>query len=226
MKDFLWGLCLKRLKKWSRSGLLELVKGELSERNQPIVLSVGGFGPVDRDLRNHVIHMGGRFVTFDIDPSHSPELLGDIKDISSILNQAGIIPDVIVALEVLEHIPNPSQAIDGCYSILPNYGTLILSTPWIIPIHDRPHDYFRFTPAALQLFLKDFTKVSIYARGDYQDAIVVLLLRGLFSGGLKGKLIMIFGLILSSFGRLPSVHKDTDSIDSCIGYVSSAKKII
>ena len=217
---------MKKLKRWSRSGLIAIVSLELTKLNQPIVVSVGGFGPIDTELRNLVAIHGGQLISFDIDLKHSPDILGDILNISSELTQRGLTPDAIIALEVMEHVANPAQAAASCYLALPEHGKLILSTPWIIPIHDRPHDYYRFTPAALRTFLKDFAHTSILARGNFQDSIIALLLRGLFSGGIKGKMVMLIGLFISSLRRPPSVYSQTDSIDSCIGYVAISTKAI
>jgi hypothetical protein len=192
--------------------------------NHAVVLSVGGFGPVDRELRNLVTSQGGKLITYDIDLSHNPDILGDIIDISAVLKGANLLPDIIVALEVLEHVVNPSHAVASCYSALPNHGKLILSTPWITPIHDRPYDYYRFTPAALRFFTRDFAKTTIYARGDFLDSIVNLLLRGLFSDGVRGKVLMIAGIIISTLRKPPSVYEDLESVDSCIGYVSISSR--
>ena len=224
MKDLLWGFCLKRLKRWTRSGLMQIVKPEFIALKEPIILSVGGYGPVDKDLRELVVAGGGKFITYDINPSHNPDILGDITDISTVLTRANVFPDMIVALEVLEHVVNPSQAVASCHSALPSHGKLILSTPWIIPIHDRPYDFYRFTPAALENFLKDFTKTTIYARGNYLDAIITLLLRGLFSGGSRGKLLMIVGVVITFLRKPPSTYQNLNTVDSCIGYVSISSK--
>ena len=225
LKDFLWGFCFRRLKRWSRSGLIETVKGELVTLHQPVVLSVGGYGPIDIEMRNFVIAHGGKFITYDIDPSHNRDILGDVTNIQLVLAQRDLTPDAIIALEVMEHVANPAQAVASCHLALSEHGKLILSTPWIIPIHDRPHDYYRFTPAALHTFLKDFNHTSILARGNFHDSIIALLLRGLFSGGKKGKMAMLVGLLISSLRRPPLVYSLTNSIDSCIGYVSISTKI-
>ncbi len=203
---------------------MEIIRPELNSPGKPIILSVGGFGPVDKDLRELVLAGGGKFVTYDIDSSHNPDIIGDITDISNVLRRANLFPDIIVALEVLEHVVNPSQAIDSCFSALPNHGKLILSTPWIIPIHDRPYDFYRFTPAALENFLKVFTKTTIYARGNFLDAVIVLLLRGLFSGSSTGKFLMVVGVVISFLRRPPIFYQDLEGVDSCIGYVSISVK--
>ena len=203
---------------------MQIVEPELIALKEPIIVSVGGYGPVDKELRDLVVAGGGKFITYDIDSSHNPDILGDITDISIVLKRANVFPDIIVALEVLEHVVNPAQAVISCHSALASHGKLILSTPWIIPIHDRPYDFYRFTPAALENFLKDFTKTTIYARGNYLDAIITLLLRGLFSGGSRGKLLMIVGVVITFLRKPPSTYQNLNTVDSCIGYVSISSK--
>ncbi|CAM8620554.1 class I SAM-dependent methyltransferase [Candidatus Planktophila dulcis] len=224
LKDLIWGGCLKFLKRWSRSGLIEGVKKEISEFSNPTVVSIGGFGPVDKELRMLVENKGGKYITFDIDPTHNPSILGDVQEISRILGEVELCPDLIVALEVLEHVQDPAVAISECFSALKQNGKLILSTPWIIPIHDRPFDFYRFTPAALERYLCQFKQTSIYARGDFLDSLITLLLRGLFSDGKRGKILMTFGILLSITRRPPKTYRDISKIDSCIGYLSISTK--
>lgn len=224
MKDYIWGLGLKALKRWTRAGLLELTIAEITKFSKPNVLSIGGYGPVDDHLGALVNKLGGNYLTFDIEASHSPEILGDIQNIANILKSMDFVPDVIVALEVLEHVPNTNNAISGVYKVLPPQGVFILSTPWIIPIHDRPSDFYRFTPQALQNYLKEFGSSWIFARGNYYDSVIALLLRGLFSGRNLGKLLMAIGLLISLFSRLPKIYEELDKVDSCIGYVAISKK--
>ena len=222
IKDKLWGLCLKFLKRWTRAGLLQILEPELRKFESPIVVSVGGLGPVDTELVSILRKFNGTLVTLDIDSKHNPEILGSIENIAELLREKGIEPDCIVALEVMEHVQDPYKAIKSCRVALPQGGLLIISTPWVIPIHDRPSDFLRFTPAALTLMLNEFASVRILARGNYYDSLVALMLRGLFSGGKTGKLIMTFGILLSLISRTPKVHQSLEEIDSTIGYVALA----
>ena len=223
-KDFFWGVSLRILKRWSRAGLIESVQINLLKYERPTVVSVGGFGPVDKYFKNYVENLGGTYITFDIDAEHKPDIVGDVTEISSYLQHRKVKPDVILALEVLEHVHKFSHAIEDCRNALEINGMLIFSTPWIIPIHDRPHDYFRFTPEVLAAHLREFKKFEIRARGDYKDSVVMLLLRGLFSGGLAGKFLMIIGALVSYLLPLPKVYTDLSKIDSCIGYLSIGHK--
>ncbi|MEO0596145.1 MAG: class I SAM-dependent methyltransferase [Chloroflexota bacterium] len=67
----------------------------------------------------------------------------------------------ILCLEVLEHCHTPQQVIDEFYRVLQPNGTLILTTRFIFPIHDAPHDYYRYTQYGLQHLMRDFSEVTI-----------------------------------------------------------------
>jgi hypothetical protein len=222
VKDKVWGLCLKFLKRWTRAGLLQILEPELRKFKSPKVVSVGGLGPVDHELLSILNKLNGTLITLDIDSMHNPEILGSIENIDELLGEKGIKPDCIVALEVMEHVQDPYTAIKSCQAALSQGGLLIISTPWVTPIHDRPNDFLRFTPAALNLMLIDFASVRILARGNYYDSLIALMLRGLFSGGKTGKLVMSLGILLSLVSRTPKVHQSLESIDSTIGYVAIA----
>lgn len=224
VKDYFWGCCLRRMKRWTRAGLLQEVTAEIGELSQPTVVSIGGYGPVDDCIKQLVLELEGNFISFDIEPLHSPDIIGDIVELSSILSSRKIIPDFIIALEVLEHVADFSSAIENCYRALQSDGKLILSTPWIIPIHDRPRDYYRFTPELLKLKLSSFSSFTIFARGNFYDSVIALMLRGLFSGGSFGKVVMLGGIFLSYLTPRPRIYKEIDNIDSCIGYLITAVK--
>ena len=224
MKDFIWGLGLKALKRWTRSGLLETTISEITKFDKPKVLSIRGFGPVDTQLKAVVQNLGGEYLTLDIEASHSPDIIGDVINIEALLHSSNFLPDVIIALEVLEHISNTSKAISGIHNVLSSKGVFILSTPWIIPIHDRPFDFYRFTPAALYQHLHKFDSCRILARGNYYDSVVALLLRGLFTGRNFGKLLMFLGVLLSLASKRPRVYEHLDNLDSCIGYMAISRR--
>lgn len=222
LKDKVWGLCLKVLKRWTRAGLLQLLEPELRKFVSPKVVSVGGLGPVDTELVSILKKFNGTLITLDIDSKHNPQILGSIENIEELLFEKEIKPDCIIAFEVMEHVQDPKKAFKSCRAALSQGGLLIISTPWVIPIHDRPNDFLRFTPAGLKLMLNEFENVRILARGNYYDSLVALMLRGLFSGKKTGKLIMVLGIFLSLASRTPKVHEDLECIDSTIGYVALA----
>ena len=222
MKNIFWFKFLLILKAWSRAGLLDIVIGTLNGRAYPKVLSIGGYGPVNEFLEPYVVKGSGIYTTFDIERKHLPEVLGDVREVEKFFSPQTF--DAVIALEVLEHVSHPELAINGIHKVLKKGGVFIFSTPWIIPIHDRPSDFYRFTPAALSMLCKEFTNVKILARGNYYDSVVVLLLRGLFLRGAAPRIFLAIGTLLAVISRRPKIHDNLGKIDSTIGYVVIAHK--
>jgi hypothetical protein len=204
--------------------LTQEVKNQILKISKPTVVSVGGFGPVDREISSYCFKNSGKFITFDIDNSHAPQILGDICKFDTLLAETRVVPDIVIALEVLEHVFDYSLAIEAVYKSLKPGGIFIVSTPWIIPIHDRPNDFHRLTPQALIRGFSDYSEIVVTARGNYFDSVIMLLLRGLFIKEKGSKLIMLIGVVLSSFIRKPKLHSNLKVVDSCIGYLVYAKK--
>ncbi|WP_268890881.1 class I SAM-dependent methyltransferase [Cognatilysobacter lacus] len=71
--------------------------------------------------------------------------------------------DYVVALEVVEHLPDPYAALQEMARVIKPGGGLILSMPFMYPVHDDPHDYQRFTEHGLAraLAMVGFTEVQI-----------------------------------------------------------------
>lgn len=68
--------------------------------------------------------------------------------------------DVVVSDQVLEHVRgNPQQAVDEVFRILKPEGISLHTTCFINPIHGLPNDYWRYTPAALELMTEKHAKV-------------------------------------------------------------------
>ena len=62
--------------------------------------------------------------------------------------------DTILCSEVLEHLSNPGALFSEFQRILKPGGRIILSTPFMYPLHETPKDFFRFSPYAIEYFCK------------------------------------------------------------------------
>lgn len=98
----------------------------------------------------------------------------------------------VLMLDTLEHVEYPRKAIDEVLRILKPAGVLILGSVMNFPIHDYPHDYWRFTPEAFRSLLKPFSHTVVVAAGEslFPHTIVGV--------GFKGP---VDGLDLSGFRR-------------------------
>jgi len=68
-----------------------------------------------------------------------------VLDISSRLPFADESFDTVFCCSVLEHVQRPWEALSELRRILSPGGTLLISLPFILHLHDLPHDYYRFS---------------------------------------------------------------------------------
>lgn len=112
-------------------------------------------------------------VGLDIRSGRGVRIIGDAQA----LGIADASFPVVLCTEVLEHLPEPQRAIDEIYRVLEPGGTLLLTTRFLFPIHDAPHDYFRFTKYGLRHLLRRFESVDVHEETDAVGTVAVLLQR-------------------------------------------------
>ncbi len=74
--------------------------------------------------------------------------------------------NTVLLLDTLEHVEFPRKAIEEVHRVLGANGILILSSVMNCPIHDHPHDFWRFTPDAFRSLLKPFDSFVVDFAGD------------------------------------------------------------
>ncbi len=66
--------------------------------------------------------------------------------------------DVVICEQVLEHVLDPNAAAANLRGLCRPGGTVIVSTPFLIKVHELPmfgmYDYWRFTPRGLRTLLE------------------------------------------------------------------------
>ena len=72
--------------------------------------------------------------------------------------------DMVVAFQVLEHLPEPARFLAECHRVLAAEGTLILAVPFMWQVHDAPRDFYRFTRYGLAYLLEQAGFVEIDIR--------------------------------------------------------------
>lgn len=85
--------------------------------------------------------------------------------------------DTILCTEVLEHLHTPAKAISEMKRVLKPGGTLILTTRFVFPLHDTPHDYFRYTKYGLLHLLEGWDVKELQEEADTMETLAVLVQR-------------------------------------------------
>ncbi len=73
--------------------------------------------------------------------------------------------DVILCMNVLEHVFEYNTAVKNIYNALKKDGTVIIALPMYYPLHDEPADYWRFTEHSLRILLKTFKHIDLSYKG-------------------------------------------------------------
>ena len=89
------------------------------------------------------------------------DFVSDAQDMRSVILDDRY--DVVLLLEVLEHVPNPSKVVAEIYRILKPGGTLILSVPHLSRLHEEPYDFYRYTKYGLTHLLEvaNFQQIEV-----------------------------------------------------------------
>lgn len=101
-----------------------------------------------------------RYLSVNIDSTMRPTWL--IKTGGPLPCESNSI-DAIISLNTLEHVYNPYFVLREMHRVLKDSGELIISTPFLYPIHGHPDDFFRPTPSWYRKSLRDagFKKIKL-----------------------------------------------------------------
>ena len=100
-------------------------------------------------------------VGFDVPGNPHADLHGDIDAIP--VEEASF--DVVLCLQVLEHVPDPAAAVRELHRVVRPGGRVLLTTHGIYPFHPNPDDLWRWTHQGLErLFLTNAEWESVTVR--------------------------------------------------------------
>jgi len=118
--------------------LLDALSPLVGEYCRGRVLDAGaGRGAYRRLLKDHA----DQYFGMDISASSATTVVGDAQSIP--FSDKSF--DTVFCSQVLEHVPEPKDALAEFRRLLRPGGHLILTVPHISWLHNEPHDYFRFT---------------------------------------------------------------------------------
>ena len=79
--------------------------------------------------------------------------------------------------EVLEHCPRPEIILGEVNRVLKPGGVFFFTVPFLWPLHEVPHDEYRYTPFALKRLLEEtgFVNIDIKATGGWHASMAQML---------------------------------------------------
>jgi len=86
--------------------------------------------------------------------------------------------DVVLSAEVMEHVPDPEKFLSEIYRVLRDDGVAIITVPFLVPLHEQPLDYYRYTEYSLRDLVKNtnFSMEYLEVFGDYFSVVITLLI--------------------------------------------------
>jgi SAM-dependent methyltransferase len=201
-------------KRVSRYGIVEFLDAQL-ERLDPgaRVLSIGAGGEIGDHLTAACERLGLDVVQLDIDAERGADVVADICTWRSETPF-----DAILCSEVLEHLYAPHLAVNNMWASLRNGGRLILTAPFVFPIHSAPHDYFRYTRHGLEVLLRDFHDVTIEERTSWAESFGVLAVRMVRGRERRALAVAVVPIILAGYPLLRMMGRLIPASEMTTGY--------
>jgi SAM-dependent methyltransferase len=108
------------------------------------------------------------YVGLDFAPYESVSVISDLAE--ELPFHADIF-DYVVASNVLEHLSEATMLISEAFRVIKPGGKFLGTVPFLMPVHQAPYDFFRFTPFALKLMLEKagFVRIEIGALNSAQE---------------------------------------------------------
>jgi len=186
------------------------------------ILNIGAGGGVGKLVESTAKRISALVISVDVDSKRGPDIRCDVRNLP--FRDSAF--DCVVCAEVLEHVLYPRESVCGIHRVLRDGGTLILTTRFIYPLHDRPGDYFRYTKYGLNALLTDFSQVSIREHLNWVETMALLVMRLLKEDDRWVKLLAApiywSGRFIDIASKLIARRFTTDYITS--GYLVLARK--
>jgi SAM-dependent methyltransferase len=121
---------------------------------------------------------GHEYIGCDYQEGPNVDQVEDIRNLSFADESVG----TVICVETLEHVIDPIRGVQEIHRVLKPGGVAILTSVMFFPVHDHPHDYFRYTPEGFDSLMAPFETTLAFGIG-YD-----LLPEGVFGIGVKGPL--------------------------------------
>ncbi len=144
----------------TRRGIESFLRREVTDTAGPVLDLGGGAGTYARVMPSSTLRL-------DLRSLPGVDIVADAHYLPFADESFGS----IVCAEVLEHLENPRQAVSEMKRILRPGGKVILTARFIFPIHNRPHDFYRFTRYGLEKLFSGFELSIVEQHSAFMTAL-------------------------------------------------------
>ncbi len=186
-------------------------------------MRVADVGCGEQPWRGAIEERGAQYVGIDItqNAQDTVEIIGPITQVPA--------PDAafhaILCTEVLEHVSDTRAALAELRRLCTPGGVIILTTPFVYPIHEEPFDFVRVTPDQLRALAHEAGLVAtrLETAGNEIEALAVIW-NSMWSRGLPRRL-GVLRLLLLAITRLPA-NGLASLVSSILGHVLPRKAFL
>jgi SAM-dependent methyltransferase len=113
---------------------------------------------------------GRRYVGSDMREGKGVDRVLDLQDLDLETGAVG----TAIMVDTLEHVEHPHRALAEVHRVLGERGIVLMTSVMRFPIHEHPHDYWRFTPEAFRSLLKgfEFSWADFAGEPDFPHTVV------------------------------------------------------
>lgn len=162
-------------------------------RRFEVVVDIGTGTAPYRRIIDHAKYIG-----IDIeDRGGVPDVI--INDINEGVTLPDNIADLVLCIEVLEHVKEPARVVRELYRITKPGGKVLFTTPMTWPEHEVPNDFFRYTRYGLEHLFRTagFSRLEIMPSNRRWYTILQFTVLGM-----RGPLWAPIVLLLNAIGYL------------------------
>ena len=113
---------------------------------------------------------GRRYVGTDMREGRGVDRVLDLHDLALEDGSVG----TAIMVDTLEHVEYPRRALEEVHRVLGERGIVLMTSVMRFPIHEHPHDYWRFTPEAFRSLLEgfEFSWADFAGEPDFPHTVV------------------------------------------------------
>jgi len=114
------------------------------------VLDAGAGDAPYRPLFSHTTYSTHDWSASPHAGAREADIVADLKDLPVDAESF----DLVLCTEVLEHVAEPSAALTEILRVLAPGGRLVATVPFVVELHEEPHDHYRYTSHGLRGLLE------------------------------------------------------------------------